>query len=289
MRTIALLITLLNTYSLFAQDTPAKVQPTIMVIPTVKADQDLRSVLEEDLNLRVAVAEVKSGFDQQEISTIDFVAKLRQMQKDDLFSTNTQRSVKQEMIEQSGADIYVEVESQVILTDKGNSVTLILSAYDAVSGKVVANKVANSPKFYTENYEKLTQKAAGLILDDFVSEVQKEFEKMNFEGQSIAINFDFATSSVLNMNSEIGTDMELLSDLLERWMEDNAFKGYYHIQGITTTKMIFDEVRIPLLESKTQRRYTPSRFGRQLRRYLRSLELSPTLDIQGNKLFVTFN
>ena len=289
MRAITLLFTLLIAYSSFAQGIQTKVQPTIMVIPTVKAGQDLRSVLDDDLNLRVAVAEVKSGFDQKEISTIDFVAKIRQMQKDDLIYANTQSSVKQDVIEQSGADIYVEVESQVILTDKGNSVTLILSAYDAVSGKVVANKVANSPKFYTENYEKLTQKAAGLILDDFVSEVQQEFEKMNLEGQSIAISFEFASSSNLDMNTEIGTESELLSDVLERWMEENAFNGYYHIQGITATKMIFDEVRIPLLESKTQRRYTPSRFGRELRRYLRTLDLSAILDIQGNKIFVTFN
>ena len=65
-----------------AQDSPGQMQPTIMVIPFVSEGQDLRTILESDLNLRVAVAEVKAGFDAKGLKTIDFRARLKQMQKD---------------------------------------------------------------------------------------------------------------------------------------------------------------------------------------------------------------
>ena len=46
------------------QPKPATIQPTIMVIPFAAEGQDWRKVLESDLNLRVAAAKMKEGFDK---------------------------------------------------------------------------------------------------------------------------------------------------------------------------------------------------------------------------------
>ena len=49
--------------ALNAQERPATVQPTIIVIPFTKEDEDVRTVLEADIARRVAIAKVKEGFD----------------------------------------------------------------------------------------------------------------------------------------------------------------------------------------------------------------------------------
>ena len=261
-------------------------QPSVMVIPFAKEGQDMRRVLEHDLNLRVAVTKVKEGFDSRGFSTIDFRGKVRQLSNEKAMEIGNQSSIKQEIIELSGADIYVETESQVIRTDLGNSVTVIVTAYDAFSGQSLANKVASSPKFYTENFEKLTEKAVDALIEDFLSTMQLKFDEMNENGRVLVVNIGFSENSAWDMDSDFGNTGDLLSDALENWMEANAYKGYYHLQGVTATKMIFDEVRVPLRDEKG-RHFRPSKFAAQLRKYLIAQGLEATRDVQGTKIFIT--
>ena len=43
---------------------------------------------------------------------------------------------------------------------------------------------------------------------------------------------------------------DLLSDAIEDWVSDNSFKNYYHLQGTTESKMIFDIVKVPLKDDR---------------------------------------
>ena len=52
------------------------VQPKIMVIPYVKEGEDLRTILENDVNKRIALTKIKEAFDSRGFTTVDFVAKL---------------------------------------------------------------------------------------------------------------------------------------------------------------------------------------------------------------------
>ena len=48
------------------------VQPKIMVIPYTKEGEDLRIVLENDENKRIAIAKIKEAFDSRGFTTVDF-------------------------------------------------------------------------------------------------------------------------------------------------------------------------------------------------------------------------
>ena len=165
---IFLLILPLSLTGAFAQENPQssaapatalQIQPTIMVIPFIKESENIRTVLESDVNKRVALTKVKEGFDKRGVNTIDFLAKLKQSQADKAFEMENQTSLKQQIIELSGADIYVETEVNVLYSGSGNAVTVILTGYDAFTGQSLANKVGNSQKFYTNDINKLTEKA----------------------------------------------------------------------------------------------------------------------------------
>ena len=142
--------------------------------------------------------------------------------------------IKNQVIELSGADVYVEVESQINRSNLGNSVTVILTAFDAFSGQSFSNKVANSPSFYTEKFEKLIEKAVDSVIEDFLNTIQSKFDQIVENGRSIVLNVSINGEAEIDLDSEF--DDELLSDLIELWIQDNAFKGYYHLQGMTSSK-----------------------------------------------------
>ena len=50
------------------------VQPKIMVIPYTKEGEDIRTILEADVNKRIAITKIKESFDSRGFTTVDFVA-----------------------------------------------------------------------------------------------------------------------------------------------------------------------------------------------------------------------
>ena len=120
-------------------NTPAKdtktAQPTIMAIPFAREGQSLRSVYENDEITRIAITKVKEGFDKRGVNTIDLRAKIKQTNNNAALQENQVAETKDEVIANSGADIYVEVEASRNYSATGNSVNIIMTAYDAFSGE----------------------------------------------------------------------------------------------------------------------------------------------------------
>jgi len=75
------------------------VQPKIMVIPYTKEGEDLRTVLENDENKRIAIAKIKDGFDSRGFTTVDFVAKLKAAKDNNLFTSDNQSDMKSQIIQ----------------------------------------------------------------------------------------------------------------------------------------------------------------------------------------------
>lgn len=268
--------------------TNPKIQPTIMVIPFAKETEDLLTVLENNLNLRVAIAKIKEGFDNRGFNTIDFRAKVKQLNNDKAMELENKSSLKQNIIENSGADIYIETDASVQRTSSGNSVTVIVTAYDAFSGFSLANKVNSSPKFYTENFEKLTEKACEGIVEDFLNTLNAKFDDIVKNGRIATMSITFAQNATADLDTELGNPPALLSDLIENYLEKNALNGYFHTSGVTATKMMVDEFRIPFKDANGNN-YRISKFAAEFRNYLKSLGLESSRDIQGNKIFITIN
>ncbi|HLF63481.1 MAG TPA: DUF6175 family protein [Saprospiraceae bacterium] len=261
-------------------------QPTIMVIPFTREGQSLRSKYESDELVRVAITKVKEGFDTRGVNTIDLRAKLKQTSNNEVLQEDQKSDMKDEVIALSGADIYVEVEANKNLSSSGNSVTLIMTSFDAFSGESYSNKVANSPKFYTDNYEKLIMNAVESEIDNFLNTINEKFADLRENGRTVVLSVGILEGSVHDFDSEVGSSGALLSDAIEDWVLENAFKNYYHIQGTTSNKIIFDIVKVPLKDARGNN-YRISSFAATLRSYLDSLGLKSERTINGNNVTIT--
>ena len=264
----------------------ATVQPKIMVVPFVKENEDLRTILEEDANKRIIITKIKEAFDSRGFTTVDFFGKLKSISSGDAMASDHQQDLKSMIITNSGADIYVDAEMIVNMSGSGNSVKVIVTAYYASTGNSLSNKVGESGKFYTDDIGRLGSKAIESCAEDFLNVMQMKFNDIVENGRSINLLIGFDETSSVNMASEIGDDGLTLADHIELWLGDNAYQGNYHIQGTTATRMIVDDLRIPL-KDKNGSNYNINRFGLEFLKFARSIGLKISRDISNNSLTVT--
>ena len=264
------------------------VQPKIMVVPFAREGEEYRRILENDPNKRIVLTKIKEAFDNRGVTTVDLIAKLKSITQFSAFQEDNQNSLKKMIVEQSGADIYVEAEINYTTSNSGNSVKIILTAYEISTGNSLANKVGFSGKFYTNDVGALATKAVTKIADEFLSTIQSKYNEIVASGRSIVVNFGFLNTSLLTMDTEVGTEGDYLKDVLEMWIEENAFDNQYHIQGTVSNSMIFDDVKIPLMDPSTGRNFTINKFAINLRRFLRGLGLQFEENINGSTLYINF-
>lgn len=266
------------------------VQPKIMVIPYSKEGEDIRTVLEADENKRIVLSKIKEAFDERGVSTIDFVAKLKAMESGNVFNLENKQDAKSLIIDMSGADIYVEAEivcQQGYVSGQTESrVKVILTAYEAATGASLSNKVGESGTFYTQDIGKLGMKAIASCADDFLRVMQSKFSEIAENGRSLMLQIGFDENSQYTMESEVGSQGLLLQDEIELWVEAHSYNNNYHLQGVSPMKMVFDDIKLPMTD-ETGKNYSTSKFGIEMLRFFRSLNLQISRSNRGNTLYIT--
>lgn len=270
-------------------------QPKIMVIPYTKQGEDIRTVLEADENKRIVLTKIKEAFDERGYSTIDFTAKLKSIESGNIFNIDNQSDIKSQIIDMSGADIYVEAEItclQQLVSGQSNlesRVKIIVTAYDASTGTSLSNKIGESGTFYTNDIAKLGMKAISTCADDFLRIMQEKFTSMAENGRSAMVQIGLNASSDYNLDSEVGNQGLQLKDEIELWVEEHAYNGDYHVQGSTSTKMIIDDIKLPPMDPNTGKAYTLNKLSIEFMKFFRSLGISVSRSTRGNTLYITVN
>ncbi|MFA8434093.1 MAG: DUF6175 family protein [Marinifilaceae bacterium] len=261
--------------------------PTIMVIPYKRDGDSYKNILQNDFDRRIAVATVQEGFNQKGVNTIDFEAKVNAAMRSANFEMNDAQSVDKQLLRNSGSDVYVTVDVRKDFAANGNRVALILKAYETSTGNVLANKQNWSPRFRTTQMDKLSSLAIKIILDDFLAQVNANFQKKASNGNTIVLNVSIASDASTDMDSELGNDQLPLSDLLRLWVKKNAHKGRYHVQGAVAESIIFDQIQIPANDSNGNP-YSVSDFAFNLWEYLRSdVGIACRKRVDGNTIYIT--
>ena len=266
------------------------VQPKIMVIPYTKEGEDIRTVLEADENKRIVLTKIKEAFDERGVTTIDFIAKLKAKESGNVFNLNNKQDAKSLIIDMSGADIYVEAEiiclQGYVSGKEEGRVKVVVTAYETATGASLANKVGESGTFYTSDIGKLGMKAISSCADDFLRVMQTKFSDIADNGRSLMLQIGFEENSQYTMESEVGNQGFQLQDEIELWVEEHSHNGNYHLQGVSPMKMVFDDIKLPLTD-ETGKNYSTSKFGMEILRFFRSLNLQVSRSNRGNTLYIT--
>lgn len=262
------------------------IQPKIMVIPYTKEGEDLRTILEKDPNKRIVITKIKEGFDSRGFTTVDLVAKLKAAKEANVWTSENQSDIKTQLLEMSGADIYVEAEILAEKAQSGSYVRIILTGFEISTGNSLSNKIGESGRFYTDDFGKLGQKAVDACVDDFLNVMQMKFTDIVQNGKSIVLDISIDQGSKFTFDSDVGKEQLPLSDNIELWLSDVAYKGVYHMQGATKLRIIYDDVKIPFRD-ESGNNYTLNKFGLEALKFFRTLGVSIGRDVKGSTMYIT--
>jgi hypothetical protein len=260
------------------------VQPKIMVVPYVTEGNDIRQTIEKDPNIRIVLSKIREAFDKRGFTTIDIETKLKSQYVNNALSDNAQTSRSSMVIQNSGADIYVESEYIYTPSSSGNSVKVLMKACDVSTGGALASKDAFSGQFYTEDIGRLAGAAVEKVADDFLNVIQTKFDDIVENGRSIILDIKIDEASTHTLHEE--RNGSELVDQIEDWVADHAYKNNYHVQGSSELEMIFDDIRIPLKDGNG-RNYSINQFDREVRQLFRNLGLQVAHVTRNNTLVIT--
>lgn len=257
--------------------------PTIIVVPYKKEGENYQTILENDYDLRIAVGAVQKGFENAGIKTIDLQARLDRVKRNAQYEENagTADSNDKQLLESSGADVYVVVDMLKDVTASDARVSLIMKAYETASGTIWASKEGWTNKFRTNDTYMLCSYAVNDNLPDFLSQIIDNYSRPTRASLQISLSGSSASSII---DAYADNDMRVM-DMIQNWLDENAHEGEYHLQGAVDEKAIFDYVIIPL-QDENGYKMTPDKFIAGMRRFLEKNGVYSMQRIEGNTIFL---
>lgn len=257
--------------------------PTIIVVPYKKEGESYQAILENDYDKRIAVSAVQRGFEDCGIKTIDLQARLDRAKRNAQYEENagTADSNDKQLLESSGADVYVTVDLLKDVTDEDARVSLIMKAYETASGTIWASQDGWTNRFRTNDTDILCSYAVKDNLPGFLEQIIDNFTRPTRASLQISLS-DMSYNSISDAR---GDDGRRVMDVIQDWLDRNSEKGEYHLQGIVDEKAIFDYVILPL-QDENGYKMTPDKFAGRLRTALEEQGVYSSQRIEGNTIFL---
>ena len=257
--------------------------PTIIVVPYKKEGESYQAILENDYDKRIAVSAVQRGFEDCGIKTIDLQARLDRAKRNAQYEENagTADSNDKQLLESSGADVYVTVDLLKDVTDEDARVSLIMKAYETASGTIWASQDGWTNRFRPNDTDILCSYAVKDNLPGFLEQIIDNFTRPTRASLQISLS----GMSYNSISDARGDDGRRVMDVIQDWLDRNSEKGEYHLQGIVDEKAIFDYVILPL-QDENGYKMTPDKFAGRLRTALEEQGVYSSQRIEGNTIFL---
>ena len=228
------------------------VMPTIIVVPYKKTGETYQSILENDFDRRVAVANVQDGFRSRKVTTYDLAAVIRSTQRRSEYENNSNAadSNDKQLLLSSGADVYVEVDMIKDKNNQGTRVSLVMRAYETATGALLASKDGFTKRYPNAGSDLLAKYAVQDHLQPFLDDICSHWDgsgkgTKGSNGTRVVLQFAIDGSSATTFNDPAGPNNYSLSNIIRQWVRKNCYKGQYHLKGIMAESIIFDSVTMP--------------------------------------------
>lgn len=166
------------------------------------------------------------------------------------------------------ADIILELDWTVNTSGPKKTITFNLRGLDAYSSKQVAGAEGTGAPSFAADVPTLLEEAVLNHIDNFNNQLQAHFDDMFENGREVVLDIRvFDNGSGVDLESEF--DGEELTTLIEDWVNDNTVQHRFNLSDATETRMLFEQVRIPLYRPNGTTPMDTREFARQLQKYLK--------------------
>lgn len=279
------------------------VQPSIMALPRTNQGEDLRTIMDNQPEVRVAISKVKQVFDERSYTTKDFETTLRAVTRTETVTKETQTEFKNRIFRNIPADIVVEIDvifDEIISNGRKNyKVTLILEANVTDNGNSMASITMDSGfKSFDDRISLITSamrkktskdhdKPNKPLLDVFMETINGKWTEMRENGKSVKMEFGLSPDAEISMDDDVPSKKEKLKYVIEDWLEENAYHNYYVAPSVTSTKLMVEDYRYPVRDPRNCTNMTPRKVERQLDRFFDKIDIPVKFDNSRGTIYIT--
>jgi hypothetical protein len=252
-------------------------QEAIMILPFIIKGQEYRSVYDSLKMTQLVIDKLKEGFGNRQYHVVDFVTSYDNAQTDGLLtSLKSQDDIISTIARSSGADILIKVDVLPLSQGTmGHIATIRLIASDAATGVDYATVPCRSPQNSTPDtvglfLRAISEEATPAPVLGFFNMLQTTFTDIIEKGRQLKVIINFDKNSTKHFDSMV--DGQPLSDMINTWMQENAYKNDYDPMSVTDIQMICS-VKVPVKDPKGHN-YNPYDFMSLFAKFLRSKKLN---------------
>ncbi len=269
-------------------------QPSIMVLPRTVEGEDLRTIMDEQPEVRVAISKVKQAFDERGYTTLDFETTLRARMRDEAVTKESQTEFRNRIFRNIPSDIVVEIDPIFSSSGTDTRATLVLEANVTDNGNSMASvpivgnawKTPDKILLIGATLKKKNEQKE-LYLDEFLRKMNEKWAGIREQGKSIKMEFSLSEGSRFNMDEKVESAGDKLKYVIEDWLEGNAFHNYYVLTSVTETKMMVEEYRYPVRDPKNCTNMTSRKIERQLDRFFSKIRVPVKFNNSRGSLYIT--
>lgn len=276
MRLISVLLTIMLTVPAMAQN--AK-NPNVMVVPYVAIGNNegaqIDSIINNDPAATLAMSKIKEEFSLRQFPTVDFVQEYKRVKNREFAGAalNAKSTGLQAYVENARADIYVTVKVDAKEFDNGAQiVTVILEAKETETAYSLANASMQSVKNKASKeqlVESIFSDPEANPAENFLNQVKLAFMDMVENGREVNFVVNVDENSDFDMEEmSVGTQDMTLSEEVDNWVNENAYKNTGEVRGAGNSMNIF--MRVPVYDENGKPR-TIRQESSKLRRFINGL------------------
>jgi len=215
-----------------------------------------REALQQNTQLKLAIAKINELFAEREFPLEDLEQTLKSIDQDRAEDALTMSKNGNELAETpldqitrvAKADIILELTWEVNDMGPQHSLTYILEAKDAYTNKSVASVSGTGAPSMSAEVPVLLEEAIVANMDNFQNRLMDYFQNIQDQGREIRLDIKVFDNNErgIDLESEFGEDE--LGDIIQRWMVQNTVSQRFSLKAASENHMDFTQVRIPLYD-----------------------------------------
>jgi len=270
-------------------------KPTIMVIPsdnwcikngyvqsqdvmgTIKTFPDYKAAVQNDTELLMVLSKINTlmadrGFPLKNLESVLKTLETESAEVSMLTSkagSDLAESPTDVLKRTANADIIIQITYVVNQIGPKKSITFMLQGLDAYTDKQIAGAQGTGQPSFSTELVVLLEEAVISYIDDFNSRLQNHFNDLFANGREVALQVRVFNGAAFDLEQEFNFKGETLEcgEIIEDWVSDNTVQKRYNLSDYSESRMIFEQVRIPLFDDR-DRAMDTRRWVRDLRSML---------------------
>ena len=235
-----------------------------------------KQALQENMGLKLAIAKLNDLMAERQFplqSLEQAIKNLEQRRAEDNVTMSKAgnelaESPLDELSRTAKCDIILELSWDVKDFGPKHSLSYILEARDAYTGKSIGAVSGTGSPSFSADVDVLLEEAIVANMDNFNVRLQNHFTEMQQIGREIILDVKVFADNEAGVDLETEFGGEELVEIINDWMQQNTVQGRFSMPYASENVANFTQVRIPVYDERG-RAIDANAFARQLAKFLR--------------------